>query len=346
MKERCLINLSLVPLYSITQFCWNILNVIIAMSEQTISRRKVLQALGLSTAVSLLPRVGRSMEQKPTEPNAGFTYCLNMATIRGHKLGFVKELETASKAGFRSVEIWIDSLQTYLSNGGTPADAKKRMDDLGIKAENCIGFAEWIVDDEEKRKKGLEQMKKEMDILAQIGCKRTAAPPMGATQTPGLDLKKAAERYRAILELGDSTGVVPNLEMWGFSKNLSRVSEVMYVALESGHPSAKVLLDVYHLYKGGSPLETLAMVSPAATDILHVNDYTASMPAATITDADRIYMGDGIAPVKKILQALSKKDQPLILSTEVFNKNYYSQDALTVAKTALEKMKAATKNIA
>lgn len=316
------------------------------MSQQNISRRKILQLFGTTAAAFSLPSVGRSMLPPAPQAKSGFIYCLNMATIRGHKLGFVKELETASKAGFRSVEIWIDSLQTYLTNGGTPKEAKKRMDDLGIKAENCIGFAEWIVDDETKRAKGLEQMKKEMDILAQIGCKRTAAPPMGATTTAGLDLKKAAERYRAILELGDATGVVPNLEMWGFSKNLSRVSEVMYVALESGHPSAKVLLDVYHLYKGGSPIETLSLVNPSAMDILHVNDYTADMPANTITDADRIYMGDGVAPVKKILQALSKKDQPLIISTEVFNKNYYAQDALTVAKTALDKMKAATKSIA
>jgi hypothetical protein len=28
-----------------------------------------------------------------------------------------------------------------------------------------------------------------------------------------------------------------------------------------------------------------------------------------------------------------------VLSVELFNKNYYSQDALTVAKTALEKIK-------
>lgn len=275
--------------------------------------------------------------------NLPFIYCLNMATIRGHKLGFVKELETASKAGFRSVEIWIDSLQTYLNGGGTLKDAKKRLDDLGIKVENCIGFAEWIVDDDARRAKGVEQMKKEMEMLAQIGCQRTAAPPMGATQVAGLDLKKAGERYAAILRLGDETGVVPNLELWGFSKNLCRVSECMFVALESGHSSAKILLDIYHLYKGGSPLDTLSMINPSAVDILHVNDYPSHLSPAVITDADRTYMGDGVAPTKKVLDVLNKRDQPLILSTEVFNKEYYSQDALLVAKTALEKMKAMTK---
>lgn len=310
------------------------------MPKDIISRRNSLKLLGTSAIAPLIPAISKiNSEPQSTIPPASFRYCLNMSTIRGHNLGFIKELETASKAGFRSVEIWMNSLQTYLTNGGTPKEAKKRIDDLGLTIENCIGFAEWIVDEEDRRKKGLDLMKKEMDLLVQIGCKRTAAPPAGATQTPGLDLKKAAERYRTILELGDTISVVPHLELWGFSKNLSRVSEVFYVALESGHPSAKVLLDVYHLYKGGSPVETLSLINPYSVEILHMNDYPAQLSSSVITDADRLYAGDGVAPIKQVLRALSKKDKPLVLSTEVFNKNYYAQDALLVAKTALQKMK-------
>jgi len=311
------------------------------MSE-SITRRKILHLFGASAGATMLPRLGKSNNTKAPLASSSFKYCLNMATIRGHNLGFVKELETASKGGFLSVEIWIDSLQGYLDKGGTLSDARKRLNDFGITVENCIGFAQWIVDDDTTRQKGIEQMKREMDMLAQIGCKRTAAPPVGATDTTGLDLNKAAERYRAILELGDTNGVVPQLEMWGFSKNLSRANEVMYVAMQTGHPAARVLLDVFHLYKGGTPLDTFHMVSPSAVDILHMNDYPANLAATNITDADRIYAGDGVAPIKRILQILHRQDQPLVLSTEVFNKHYYSQDALTVTKTALEKMKAIT----
>ncbi len=320
-----------------------LINNIKHMPKETVNRRNILKLLGASAIAPLLPQVSQSAATAQSSATAfSFKYCLNMSTIQGHKLGFIKELETASKAGFRSVEIWMPSLQTYLTNGGTAKEAKKRINDLGLTIENCIGFAAWIVDDESRRKKGIEQMKTEMDLLAQIGCKRTAAPPMGATETPGLDLKKAAERYRTILELGDTTGVVPHLELWGFSKNLSRISEVFYVALESGHPSAKVLLDVYHLYKGGSALETLHLVNPFAVEILHINDYPVQLPPSLITDADRIYPGDGVAPIKQIIKLLRKEGKPLVLSTEVFNKNYYAQDALLVAKTALAKMKKVT----
>ncbi|MDQ6814076.1 MAG: sugar phosphate isomerase/epimerase [Bacteroidota bacterium] len=306
------------------------------------NRRTLLKAITASSALPFLPSAGSS--QTTDKSPHSFIYCINMATIRGHKLGFVKELEVASKAGFKAVEIWMDSLQSYVKEGGTLKDAKKRLDDLGIKVENTIGFAPWIIDDEAKRKEGLEQMKREMDMLAQIGCKRTAAPPVGATANAGLDLKLAAERYHAILELGDRTGVIPQLEMWGHSKNLSRVSEVMYVALESAHPSARILLDIFHLYKGGSSIDTLPLVNPEAVEILHMNDYP-SLPPSTITDAARVYPGDGTAPIHKILKILGKRQKPLVLSVEVFNKDYYAQDALVVAKTALLKLKAVSAGV-
>jgi sugar phosphate isomerase/epimerase len=306
-------------------------------------RRQLLKGLGSATAISVLPRVVPAQSTKM--PKSAFKYCLNMATIRGHKLGFAKELEIASKAGFRSVEIWMDSLQTYLEGGSTSREVKKRLDDLGLVAENSIGFAPWIVDEADRRNKGLEQLKKEMQLLSEIGCKRVAAPPAGATEKAGLNLDLAAERYRAILELGVQTGVVPHLELWGFSKNLGKLSEVLYVAVESRHPSAKVLLDVYHLFKGGSGFETVSLVSRRGLDIIHLNDYSSAKTAAEITDADRIYPGDGIGPVKEILKTLTDPSQPLIISVEVFNKNYYAQDPLLVAKTALAKMKAITTSI-
>lgn len=311
--------------------------------KRIMNRRELLKALGATAAISFLPRL--STAEATYKADVSFTYCLNMATIRGHNLGFVKEMKVASDAGFTSAEIWIDSLQTYLRTGGTLKDAKKRLDDLGIKVENAIGFAEWIAEDKAKRTAGIEQMKREMEMLAQIGCKRIAAPPMGATENPVLDLKKVAQRYRTILELGDKTGVVPQLEMWGFSKNLSQVSDVMYAALESGHPSAKVLLDIFHLYKGGSSIDTLPLISKSAIQIFHVNDYPANLSPSVVTDAERIYPGDGIAPIRRILQILKSADRPLIISCEVFNKNYYRQNPLQVAKTALAKMKAVTQGI-
>ena len=307
------------------------------MSQPSVTRRQTLATLAATVGASVLPEPARSAPAP-----SPFTLCLNMSTIRGHKLGFVKELETASKAGFRSVEIWINTLEEYLKQSGTVADARKRISDLGITIENLIGFSPWIIDDDSARAKGLDQMKREMALLAELGCKRTAAPPMGA-QTPDspiVDLRKVAERYRAILDIGDQMGVVPQLELWGFSKNLNKLSEVMYVAVESGHPSARVLLDIYHLYKGGTAPASLPLVGKPGIDVFHVNDYPANLPRESITDPDRIFPGDGIAPIRDTLRLIKRDDKPIVLSLEVFNKSYYAQPAQDVANTAMAKMKA------
>lgn len=311
------------------------------MNQYRIGRRSALQLLGITTGMAFVPG---SFRVPLTATHTGkFLYCLNTATIRGQKLGLVKELEIVSKAGYDGVEIWIDTLDAYL-HGGTISELKRRIGDLGITVENAIGFEQWIIDDNALRKKAIEQLKKQMDWLAAIGCTRIAAPPTGATETPGLDLKKAAGRYRDILELGDASGVLPQLELWGFSANLSRLSEVLYVAVESGHPKAKILLDNYHLHKGGSSLSSLHLVDASATDIFHMNDYT-NIPVETITDGDRVLPGDGISPLKTVLKTLSSPTRPIILSVEIFNKKYYSQDALEVARLALKKMKMITEGL-
>ena len=304
------------------------------------NRRKLLRAAAMAP-LALAPLHSQA-EAPPKNP---FLFSLNMSTIMGHKLGFVKELEVASKAGYQHVEIWLNSLQAYLKAGGTVAEARRILKDLNLSVEGAIGFAPWIVNDDTARAKGLDQLKAEMELLAQIGCKRIACPPAGATQGEALDLNRAAERYRAVLELGDQMGVAPTLELWGFSKNLSRLSELMYVALESKHPKAQLLLDVYHLYRGGSGLDAVAWVGKPLVEIFHVNDYPAHIPAEKLADADRVFTGDGVAPLSALLKTLKNPERSVILSLEVFNPTYYQQDALVVARTGLEKMKAAARGI-
>lgn len=300
----------------------------------------MLKAIGLTTGAAILSEAGAAAVPIAPKAGNGFVYSLNMSTIRGHSLGFVKELEVAAKAGFTSVEIWIDTLQTYLQGGGSLSKVKKIIDGLGLKIEDAIGFAQWLADDEPTRKKALVQLQQEMEMLAQIGCHRIAAPPAGMTKGPVLDLDVVTERYLSILKMGEQTGVIPQLEMWGGSQNLKHISQALYVATQCGNPNARMLLDVFHVFKGHSAVESLNYVGHHALDIFHVNDYPAGISPELISEPDRIYCGDGVAPLKQILQIVKNPERPLVISFEVFNKSYYAQDALVVAKTALAKMKA------
>ena len=159
-----------------------------------------------------------------------------------------------------------------------------------------------------------------MDLVRRIGGKRLAAPPVGATDQQMTDLLKVADRYRALLELGDQAGVVPQVEVWGSSRTLGRLSEAAMVAIEAGHPKACILPDVYHLYRGGSNLAGIKLLAPSAIHVFHFNDYPADPPRDKLTDADRVYPGDGVAPLKRLLRDLSVGGFRVMLSLELFNR--------------------------
>jgi 2-keto-myo-inositol isomerase len=264
-----------------------------------------------------------------------------MSTVRGQKLTVEQQVDLAAKAGYNAIEPWMGDLHGFVKNGGSLADLRKRIADAGLTVESAIGFAEWIVDDDTKRTAGLENAAKDMELLKAIGGLRIAAPPTGATNQTDLNLQKAAERYRDLLELGAKIGIIPQVEVWGFSKSLSRLGEVLMVATEASHAQACLLPDVYHLYKGGSNFAGLRMLSGAAVQVFHMNDYPAEPNRENIKDLHRVYPGDGIAPLKQILGDMFTAGFRGVLSLELFNPDYWKQDALLVAQTGLEKMKAA-----
>lgn len=316
------------------------------MVYDSLSRRSFVGACGAALGTALVAGGRTQAAQPKVGGGAGdgpFRYCLNASTIRGQKLGLAKEIDVAAEAGYTGLEPWIRTIQEYQQAGGSLADIRQRIEDRGLTVEGAISFPRWVVDDDAVRAEAVEQIKREMDLLVQIGGRRIAVPPAGANapNAPRLDLMKAAERYRTVLDLGDRMGITPVLELWGPSKNLHRLGECLFVVIESGHPRAALLGDVYHIYKGGSDFNGLQKISVAAMPVLHMNDYPADPPRDSISDRDRVMPGDGIAPLPQILRALSDKGAPTVLSLELFSQVYWQKDPLEVAKLGVAKMKAA-----
>ena len=311
-----------------------------------VNRRTFVGSAAALTASSLVPKLATAAEKPASQDrpqDEPFGYCFNTSTVRGQKLDFKKQVDLVIAAGYQAIEPWMRDIQAYQEAGGSLADIKKQLADANVTVESAIGFARWIVDDPKERAKGLEDAKRDMGLLQKIGGKRIAAPPVGATNQTDLDLFAAAKRYHKLLELGREMGVTPQVELWGFSKSLSRLGELMFVAVESGHPDACLLPDVYHIYKGGSDFHGLKLINGRRVHVFHVNDYPAQPPRETISDADRVYPGDGIAPLNQIFGDMYRAGFRGMLSLELFNRDYWKQDALKVARTGLEKTRQAVR---
>lgn len=298
------------------------------------NRRTALQTLTATTGMVVMGTTAHAAKEKK---KSKFRFSLNTSTVSGQKPGIEKYIDIAVRAGYDCIEPWIGDLKAYLSNGGTLRALKKLLDDSGIQAINAIGFAPWMSDDDAQREAGFRQMKEEMEIMAALGCTRIAAPAAGVKTVP--DLYRVGERYRELLALGRTTGVRPQLEIWGASV-FSHIGQAMMAIAVANDPDVRILPDVYHLYRGNSGFESLKMLDGKIIEVFHMNDYPGDIPREKMEDKDRVYPGDGVAPLKQIAEDLKAMGGEKILSLELFNREYWKQDPLAVAKTGLQKMKA------
>ena len=305
-------------------------------TSKLLNRREIFKTIGLATGTLTLS--SRSAAQAC--PSALHTrFCLNTSTIRGQNLPIEQEIDVAGQAGYDAIEPWTHKLHEFMANGGSLKELSKRITDHGLTVESAIGFPSWIVEDDARRARGFEQAKRDMDVLAQIGGKRMAAPPAGIPRGESVEPMKAAERYRQLLELGGRMGIVPQIEMWGGNPTIGRISTAIFIAIESGHPQACFLGDLIHTYRAGCDFEGLRLLGPHALQVYHLNDYPPDPPPERIGDRDRVFPGDGVGPVTKILNIFRSIGAWPVLSLELFNPTYWNRDALEVAKTGLRKMK-------
>ncbi len=333
---------------------------------------------GVHPADAQTARVATPAARRPADEPFG--YCLNTSTLRGHQMDIAAEIALAAKVGFHAIEPWTNELDAYVQAGGTLKDLGQRIRDAGLVVENVIAFNSWLSDDDATRAAGMETIKLNMDKVAQIGAKHIATTPGGGgggragggrggagggsgrgaqgasgraggavagfTPPPApapVSLDNAAKYYREALDLGRKMGVLPLCELWSSNAILGPLAHGVYVTTAAGDPDASLLLDIVHLYRSGTQFEALRQINGASLHIFHVNDYPQADDPTRITDAQRVYPGDGIAPLNTIFRALRDNGFRGYLSLELFNTDYYKKPAEENAKTGIDKVRAAVK---
>jgi sugar phosphate isomerase/epimerase len=312
-----------------------------------LSRREVIAGAAASVGAALVSSVTphaqspRSSAAATRPANEPFGYCLNTSTIRGNNLELPAVITAASKAGFHAIEPWIMEIDRYTTGGGSLKDLGKRIADAGLVVANAIAFNSFLDDDDTRRAASMEKLKADMDKVAQIGGTRIAAPP--GNNRAAVSLDNAARYYREALEMGEKVGVQPLLELWGTHPVLGPLSHGIYVSVAAGRPDASLLLDVFHLYKSGTPFAALKQINGAALHVMHLNDYPQAADSSTLNDSNRIYPSDGVAPLAQIFRDMRDNGFRGYFSLELFNREYWTKSADENLKTAIDKIRAAVR---
>ncbi len=314
------------------------------MMDDKLSRREMIRRSGLAALSGSLAgmlftttKSNATMAMPmPAMKELPFRISLNTSTIQGYRLPVEKQIDLCAEAGFKGIELWIRDVEAYARQGGSPESLARQMQGAGLVLENMIGFSAWIADEPDKRAEGLQVMRRDMELTARLGGKCIAAPVQGIRSVEREKLPEYAARFRHILEIGDQVGVTPILELWGAGA-LNQLSDAVAIAVATGHPKATLLLDFYHLYRGGNSFDSLRLLNGAALPVFHINDYPAQPERAALKDSDRVFPGDGICPFRETLPVLYQSGFRGALSVELFNKGYWeTMDVKTVLQKSYE----------
>lgn len=301
------------------------------------NRRKFIQTTSL-TGAAIASGLSFSCSEKKSGYQNGkspWPICLNASTIRPSTL--IEKIDIASKAGYDALEPWIDDLEKYEEEGGNLKELGTMIKEKGLFVPNIIGLWNCMPMEDQAFADSLSATRERMRMSAAIGSKHVAAIPVPDREDFNVEI--GIQRYKELLKIGrEEYGIIVAFEFVGFFKGIHRFGEAAGIAIDINDKDACLIMDSFHLYRGGSGFNGLKHINGNFIADFHINDVASTTPREKLGDKDRIFPGDGILPLVQLLKDLDSINYKGPLSIELFNREHWKQDPLQVAKTGLDKI--------
>jgi hypothetical protein len=114
-------------------------------------------------------------------------------------------------------------------------------------------------------------------------------------------------------------------------------SQPAAIAIDTDHPRAKIIPDVFHMHITHSGFTGLKHLRGDFFAIFQFNDAPAAPAIDQLKDEHRVFPGDGILPLADILRDLLATGYADCISLELYNPEYWKRDLEGVAREGREK---------
>ena len=265
-----------------------------------------------------------------TRPSGSLTLCMHEAS--SDRFDFRTAMEGYAKAGIRAVEPQLTKVREFAQKESVAA-AKRLLDDLGLKAvssSNQIGLAE----PGDARARSLDDLKWKAELAQALGCDRIVAPSAGAGPYTADDYKRGADNLREAGEIAKPFGVSIMLEFSRTSRFAACLPTALTLVRNANHPNVRVMMDIFHFWGGVSKFEDLELLTDGELHHLHFEDVPADPPREIQGQPNRVWPGEGIVPLRRVLDVLKGKHYAGAASVEMFNPAIQAMDPYDVAQRA------------
>jgi 2-keto-myo-inositol isomerase len=248
------------------------------------------------------------------------------------------DIRIAGQAGFDVLEITATKLDKFLEKHSLD-EARELIDVAHLKTHAINSIEKINFREAEGRAQVLGRTKQLAEYAKALGCPWLIAVPGPAPAgTPGQVIRdNTVTSLRTMSEVAAPYGVNLAFEFLGFPWcSVQTVTQAWEIVRATDRANVGMVVDTCHFYAGGSTFECILDIDVRKLAVFHIND-VESMPKEKITDANRLFPGDGVIPLKEIIRAVRGIGYDGVVSVEIFRPEYWQRDPLSVAREAKEK---------
>lgn len=245
------------------------------------------------------------------------------------------DIKAASEAGFELIEIWAAKLRAFLKTKST-GDLKKLLDEANIEPYS-INSIEHITfrsaDDYAKIKAECEELSR---IAGEIGCPYVVVVPGKLPENAAKEeiLDESVKVLNELADIAEKYNVSLAFEFLGQTDcSVQTLDFCREIVEKVNRKNVGLVIDTFHFYAGNSTFAAIDALDPEKLFIFHIND-AENLPKDNLTDAHRLYPGEGILPIKEMKSHFDKIGYDRMVSVEIFRPEYWNQDPFEVARKA------------
>lgn len=262
---------------------------------------------------------------------------LHGATTGADLLG---DLNAARVAGYDALEIPDVKLDAYLRAGGTIRELRRSCLDanLSVLAVGALEEVTLLTGDAFDR--ALDRCATLCEWAAGLDAGYVLVVPSPRPAQWDADAIRHAgvAALRRLADVAARYDVQLGFEFLGFSECSVRTLSAAWQTLqETGRDTIGLVIDSFHFYVGESDLASLDAIDPRRIFFVHLND-AEPRPLAELSDAHRLFPGDGVIPLRQLVERLEQAGYGGAYSLELFRPEYWEWDPVRVATIGRQKM--------
>jgi len=238
-----------------------------------------------------------------------------------------KDLMYAEKYGYDYIEIRYDKLNEYLKTN-TLEDLVNYFKKSNIKpfALNALEFINFRTPED------YAQIKKNCEWLCRVGekldCRKlVVVPTFDVPNVTREEVKKETVKVlHELADIADQYDMNLAFEFVGYPNcSVNTFSDTYEIIKEVNRKNVGCVVDCFHFYAMGSKLEDLSKADGKKIFIFHIDD-AEDLPVGTMDDSKRLWPGEGVIPLVKIIKTLKAIGYEEMASVELFRPEYWEWD--------------------